>query len=106
MIRITTRTLPTCKADYSQRQSGKMESKCLLEMINNMIEKDFKEAIMQGIPSELPAKAYFDNNVSHAPKRKAILSHEEEKLAIRNALRYFPKEWHNELAAEFLEELR
>ncbi len=83
-----------------------MESKCLLEMINNMIEKDFKEAIMQGIPSELPAKAYLDNNVSHAPKRKAILSHEEEKLAIRNALRYFPKEWHNELAAEFLEELR
>ena len=83
-----------------------MESKCLLEMINNMIEKDFKEAIMQGIPSELPAKANLDNKVSHAPKRKAILSHEEEKLAIRNALRYFPKEWHNELAAEFLEELR
>ncbi|WP_313261160.1 urocanate hydratase [Sphingobacterium sp.] len=71
-----------------------------------MIEKDFKEAIMQGIPSELPAKANLDNKVSHAPKRKAILSHEEEKLAIRNALRYFPKEWHNELAAEFLEELR
>ena len=71
-----------------------------------MIEKDFKEAIMQGIPSELPAKAELDNTVSHAPKRKAILSLEEEKLAIRNALRYFPKEWHNELAAEFLEELR
>lgn len=71
-----------------------------------MIEKDFKEAIVQGIPSELPAKAELDNTVSHAPKRKAILSHEEEKLAIRNALRYFPKEWHNELAAEFLEELR
>ncbi len=83
-----------------------MESKCLLEMINNMIEKDFKEAIMQGIPSELPAKANLDNKVSHAPKRKAILSPEEEKLAIRNALRYFPKVWHNELAAEFLEELR
>ncbi|WP_254528136.1 MULTISPECIES: urocanate hydratase [unclassified Sphingobacterium] len=71
-----------------------------------MIEKDFKEAIMQGIPSELPAKANLDNKVSHAPKRKAILSPEEEKLAIRNALRYFPKVWHNELAAEFLEELR
>jgi len=75
-------------------------------MINNMIEKDFKEAIMQGIPSELPAKADLDNKVSHAPKRKAILSPEEEKLAIRNALRYFPKEWHNELAPEFLGELR
>ncbi|GEM67304.1 urocanate hydratase [Sphingobacterium mizutaii NBRC 14946 = DSM 11724] len=75
-------------------------------MINNMIEKDFKEAILQGIPSELPAKAILDNKVSHAPKRKAILSPEEEKLAIRNALRYFPKEWHSELASEFLEELR
>ena len=83
-----------------------MESKYLLEMINNMIEKDFKEAIKQGIPSELPAKAILDNKVSHAPKRKAILSPEEEKLAIRNALRYFPKEWHSELASEFLEELR
>lgn len=83
-----------------------MESKYLLEMINNMIEKDFKEAIKQGIPSELPAKAILDNKVSHAPKRKAILSPEEEKLAIRNALRYFPKEWHTELASEFLEELR
>lgn len=70
------------------------------------MEKDFKEAILQGIPSELPAKAILDNKVSHAPKRKAILSPEEEKLAIRNALRYFPKEWHSELASEFLEELR
>lgn len=70
------------------------------------MEKDFKEAILQGIPSELPAKAILDNKVSHAPKRKAILSPEEEKLAIRNALRYFPKEWHSELAPEFLEELR
>lgn len=66
----------------------------------------FQEAIKQGIPSELPAKAQLDTSVSHAPKRKAILSKDEEKLAIRNALRYFPKEWHAELAVEFLEELR
>lgn len=71
-----------------------------------MIDKDFKEAIAQGIPTEFPAKAQLDNRVSHAPKRKAILSKEEEKLAVRNALRYFPKEWHQELAVEFLEELR
>lgn len=71
-----------------------------------MIDKDFKEAIAKGIPTELPAKAQLDNRVSHAPKRKAILSKEEEKLAVRNALRYFPREWHQELAAEFLEELR
>ena len=66
----------------------------------------FQEAIKQGIPSELPAKAQIDTSVSHAPKRKAILTKDEEKLAIRNALRYFPKEWHAELAVEFLEELR
>lgn len=66
----------------------------------------FQEAIMQGIPTKLPAKAQLDTSVSHAPKRKAILSKDEEKLAIRNALRYFPIEWHVELAVEFLEELR
>lgn len=66
----------------------------------------FQEAIMQGIPTKLPAKAQLDTSVSHAPKRKAILTKDEEKLAIRNALRYFPKEWHAELAVEFLEELR
>jgi len=71
-----------------------------------MMNSTFQEAIKQGIPSELPAKAQLDTSVSHAPKRKAILSKDEEKLAIRNALRYFPKEWHAELAVEFLEELR
>ena len=71
-----------------------------------MMNITFQEAIKQGIPSELPAKAQLDTSVSHAPKRKAILSKDEEKLAIRNALRYFPKEWHAELAVEFLEELR
>ncbi len=67
---------------------------------------NFQESIIQGIPKELPAKTKLDPSVSHAPKRKAILNKEEEKLALRNALRYFPKEWHAELAAEFLEELR
>ncbi|WP_099366922.1 urocanate hydratase [Sphingobacterium sp. 1.A.4] len=67
---------------------------------------NFQETIIQGIPKELPAKTKLDPSVSHAPKRKAILNKEEEKLALRNALRYFPKEWHAELAAEFLEELR
>ncbi len=71
-----------------------------------MIKKDFKEAIVQGIPTDLPKRAELDNRVSHAPKRKAILSKDEEMLALRNALRYFPKEWHQELAPDFLEELR
>ncbi len=66
---------------------------------------NFKDALLQGIPSELPPAAIYDHTVSHAPKRKAILTKDEEKLAIRNALRYFPKEWHGILAPEFLEEL-
>lgn len=66
----------------------------------------FQQQILQGIPNILPAKKERDESVSHAPKRKAILSLEEEKLAIQNALRYFKAEWHDELGAEFLAELR
>ncbi|SMC58076.1 urocanate hydratase [Pedobacter nyackensis] len=67
---------------------------------------NFKEQILQGIPSQLPEKKTYDTKVSHAPVRKDILSKEEKKLALRNALRYFPEAWHEELAAEFLEELK
>lgn len=66
----------------------------------------FQKAIQDGIPSILPPARALDPHVSHAPKRKDILSSEEKKLALRNALRYFPKEWHDTLASEFAEELR
>ena len=66
----------------------------------------FKEAILAGIPSDLPPKRALDPRANHAPKRKDLLSSEEKKLAVRNALRYFPKAWHQELAAEFYEELQ
>lgn len=66
----------------------------------------FKQQILQGIPNELPPRKVRDEKVSHAPKRKAILSLEEEKLAVQNALRYFKSDWHTELAVEFLDELR
>jgi len=65
----------------------------------------FADEIQQGLPSELPQIKAWDPNVNHAPKRKEILSPEEKKLAIRNALRYFPKTQHAELAAEFAKEL-
>ncbi|WP_372753966.1 urocanate hydratase [Labilibaculum sp.] len=65
----------------------------------------FQEQILQGIPSELPAKKEYPKDANRAPKRKDILSVEEKQLAIRNALRYFPKAWHRELAAEFAQEL-
>ena len=59
-----------------------------------------------GIPTELPPRKERSSTVSHAPNRKQILSKEEKKLAIRNALRYFPANWHAVLAPEFAEELQ
>jgi urocanate hydratase len=66
---------------------------------------DFQEAIIKGIPTELPKKKEYDSTVSHAPKRKDILTTEEKKLALKNALRYFDKKYHTELIPEFKEEL-
>ncbi|WP_299797686.1 urocanate hydratase [uncultured Maribacter sp.] len=67
---------------------------------------DFKAQIQIGIPTELPPKKERSSVVSHAPNRKQILSKEEKQLAIRNALRYFPADWHAVLAPEFAEELQ
>lgn len=67
---------------------------------------DFKTQILQGIPAELPAPKPFDPSVNHAPKRKDSLSQEEKKLALRNALRYFEPQHHEQLVQEFAEELR
>ncbi len=67
---------------------------------------NLKQAILQGIPSELPEKKKRNPNVSHAPRRKDILNKEEKQLAIRNALRYFPENMHTVLAPEFAEELK
>ena len=67
---------------------------------------DFKAEVTEGIPRRLPKAKTPDSKYSHAPKRKDILSAEEKKLALRNALRYFPKEWHAELIEEFRNELK
>ena len=74
-------------------------------MQTNSVQIDFKAQVLQGIPTELPKKKERNLSLSHAPKRKEILSSEEKKLAIRNALRYFPKTWHSELSKEFALEL-
>ena len=66
----------------------------------------FKQQILQGIPSTMPPKRDYPEGINRAPKRKDILSKEEKQLAIRNALRYFPKKWHKELATEFTQELK
>ena len=66
----------------------------------------FQEHILEGIPKSLPPKKAYPSDANRAPKRKDILTIEEKQLAIRNALRYFPKEWHAELAKEFAQELQ
>ena len=65
----------------------------------------FQEIILEGIPKELPPYKGPTPGLSHAPKRKDILDKDEKILAIRNALRYFPKSWHSTLAQEFADEL-
>ncbi len=65
----------------------------------------FQEEILQGIPSELPNVKPYETEINHAPKRKEILSADEKKLALKNALRYFEKEHHATLLPEFKAEL-
>lgn len=70
-----------------------------------MTKEEFHRSILTGIPDELPALKPYDTSLNHAPKRKNILSAEEKKLALRNALRYFPAKHHAILAKEFAKEL-
>ena len=66
----------------------------------------FKQSILIGIPNKIPQKKTYDLSINHAPKRKDILSTDEKKLALKNALRYFPKEQHPILSTEFASELK
>ena len=75
-------------------------------MQTRSVQLDFKAEILQGIPKTLPQKKERSLSMSHAPSRKQILSLEEKKLAVRNALRYFPKAWHAALSKEFAQELK
>src|SRR6056297_3714684 len=70
-----------------------------------MNTEDFKRAILEGMPDDLPDHKPYDRNINHAPKRKDILTMEEKKLALKNALRYFNKKHHEVLAKEFADEL-
>ena len=66
---------------------------------------DFSKEFESGVPKELPPKKELDMSVDHAPKRPNVLNDKQKKLAIANSLRYFPEEWHEELATEFYNEL-
>ena len=74
--------------------------------MNTITQTSFQDMILEGIPNELPNPKPFDHQVNHAPKRKEILSEEEIKLALQNALRYFEPKLHAVLIPEFLEELK
>ena len=71
-----------------------------------MTREEFIADIRGGIPEELPELQAYDTEINHAPKRKDIFTPEQKKLALRNALRYFPKKLHAALAPEFAEELK
>lgn len=71
-----------------------------------LIAPSFSGQICTGIPAELPAPQSYNGDINHAPKRKDILSKEEKVLALKNALRYFPPQWHEILAPEFAAELK
>ena len=70
-----------------------------------MSATNFKSQILAGIPTELPNRKELNPNVSHPPKRKEILTMDEKRLALKNALRYFPVKHHTILAKEFAKEL-
>ena len=72
--------------------------------MNNNIEKA-QTVKLSAIFSDLPDYPLFDTEVRRAPKREFVLTKEETILALQNALRYIPQQWHEELAPEFLEEL-
>jgi len=66
----------------------------------------FQEHLLNGIPNELPEPQAYDPSINHAPRRKDILDDQEVKLALRNALRYFPAKFHKILIPEFRQELK
>lgn len=77
-----------------------------MENPHTMEINEFKRLVAEGIPEYLPEPKRYDDNINHAPKRKDILDREEKKLAIKNALRYFPEKFHRILAEEFAQELK
>lgn len=98
---------------WEMPQSGRRGSlnKKFLPLYKNlesqlMTSAEFKKQIAEGIPAEIPQLKPYDQNINHAPKRKDILDNTEKRLAIKNALRYFPIKFHDLLAKEFAGELR
>lgn len=86
--------------------SSDLKTLSLPQILQPMTIDEIKQDIINGIPKNIPAKKNFAKEINHAPKRKDILSIDEKKLALKNALRYFPKDQHAELAKDFADELK
>jgi len=89
-------------ADIVHTDLMKSKSKNKLKLIYSMT---FQEQILEGIPNILPKVKPYDQSINHAPRRKDVLSAEDKKLALKNALRYFDKKHHKELISDFKNEL-
>ena len=66
---------------------------------------NFKTEVAEGIPGRIPPMPVEAPNISHAPARTLLLNEKEKAQALSNALRYFPRSMHEELAGEFAREL-
>ncbi len=73
--------------------------------MKDMTENDFAKSILEGIPEMVPDAKPYNSEINHAPKRKDILTPDEKRLALKNALRYFHPKHHPVLAQEFMDEL-
>ncbi len=85
--------------------SGQVIRRISKKKVMDLINLTFQEQVLQGIPDKLPKSKIYDPSINHAPKRKDVLSVEEKKLALKNALRYFDAQHHSVLLPEFKEEL-
>jgi urocanate hydratase len=90
----------------SKEINGKMINFTKQKNFCQMTNDDFRRLVAEGITDTLPEPQPFDPDLNHAPKRKDILSIDEKKLALKNALRYFPRKFHDLLAPEFAGELK
>ena len=74
-------------------------------MIRNIDISKAMTVKLENAFARLPKMPEFVAGVRRAPKRKFVLSAKETQLALKNALRYIPEQWHKQLAPEFLNEL-
>ena len=71
-----------------------------------MKKTNISEAMTIRLPDDLPEPVHFEEGIRRAPRRELTLNNREMKLALKNALRYIPEHLHEQIAPEFLKELK